>query len=258
MMKIVAIANPKGGVGKTTITLNLAASFVLAGKKVLLLDLDPNGALSSSLGIETDSISNGLYELFLGNVDWPEAIHHFHLSLLDLVPANMYSREREARITAQAKNRTSLNRKIRDAVLKGRLNYDFILIDTPPLMHDLTISALYAAHSVLIPFQCSFYSLSAVDRMMKMIQRIKEAGNPRLNVTGILINFFEKNTLASKRGAAEARKKYSDLVFETVIPKNTTIGLAAFEKKPVALVDISASGSIAFMQLADEILNQDQ
>jgi chromosome partitioning protein len=251
---IIVVTNPKGGVGKTTVSLNLAASCALANYRVLLIDLDPNGALSSSLGIEPSSITSGLYEIFLGTSEWVNAVYHFHLSRLDIIPSNIFSSEREARLTIQSKNRAILKRKINDAVLKGSLNYDFILIDTPPLLNDLTLGALLAAHSVIIPLQCSFYAFTAVDRLLNMIQRIRDSGNHQLRVLGIVLNFFEKHTKASRRGAEEARKKYREMIFDTVIPKNTTISYAAFEKKPVALIDITASGSVAFLQLTDEIL----
>ena len=253
-MHIIVVANPKGGVGKTTVSLNLAASFALANYKVLLIDLDPNGALSSSLGVEPSSITSGLYEIFLGTSEWINAVYHFHLSRLDIIPSNIFSSEREARLAAQAKNRAGLKRKINDAIIKGTMNYDFIFIDTPPLLNDLTLCALFAAHSVIIPLQCSFYAFNAVDRLLNMIQRIKDSGNPQLQVLGIVLNFYEKQTKASQRGDTEARIKYKELVCTTVIPKNTTISLAAFEKKPIALVDLTASGSIAFMQLTDELL----
>ena len=136
------------------------------------------------------------------------------------------------------------------------MKYDFMFIDTPPLLNDLTLCALFAAHSVIIPLQCSFYAFNAVNRLLDMIQRIRNSGNPGLNILGILLNFYEKQTKASQRGASEAHIKYDEMILKTVIPKNTTITYATFERKPTVLVDITAAGSVAFLQLTDELLQK--
>jgi len=256
MCKIIAIANPKGGVGKTTTAINLAASLAIANQKVLLIDMDPNGALSSSIGIQPSDIKGGIYEVFFGTFDFFDTIHHFHLSNLYIIPSNINTTEREARLMAMAKNRAILKRKLDDWINKGKLDHRFIIIDTPPILNDLTLAALYAANSVLIPLQCSYYALNVVERLIHMIDRIKEGGNPKLKIEGILLNFFEKKTRVSQRTEQEARNLFNDLVLKTIIPKNTTISYATFEKKPVALVDITATGSSAFLSLAEEILSK--
>jgi len=256
MIKIIAVANPKGGVGKTTTALNLAASLAIAEKRVLLIDLDPNGALSIGLGIRTEDVKVGVYEILLGTVDILDCLQRTELANLDIIPCNVFTHEREIRITTMAKNRSILKRKLNDLILKKKLSYDFIIIDTPPSLGDLTLVALFAAHSVLIPLQCSYFAINIVNRLLQVIKRLKESGNPDLEIEGILLNFYEKNTRASQRGAMEARQLFSENVMQTIIPKNATIGYAAFEKKAVAMVDVSAPGSLAYLALAEEILRK--
>jgi chromosome partitioning protein len=256
MPKIIAVANPKGGVGKTTSALNLASSLAIAEKRVLLIDVDPNGALSIGLGIANEDIKVGIYEIMLGTADILDCILRTELSNLDIIPCNVFSHEREIRFTTMAKNRSILRRKLNDLIAKKKLSYDFIIIDTPPSLGDLTLVALFAAHSVLIPLQCSYFAINIVHRLLQVIKRLKESGNPDLEIEGILLNFYEKNTRASQRGAQEARQLFSENVLQTIIPKNATIGYAAFEKKAVAMVDISATGSLAYLALAEEILRK--
>jgi chromosome partitioning protein len=256
MAKIISISNPKGGVGKTTTAINLGASLAIAEKSVLMIGMDPNGALSAGWGFEETDIRAGIYEIFLGTCDCIDAIHHFDLPNLDLIPCNIFGHEQEIRLETMAKSRGLFKRKLDDLLVKGKAAYDFVIIDTPPSVNDLTIAALYASNSVLIPLQTGYFALTVVKKLMTMIDRIKKGVNPDLEIEGILLNFYEKNTRASQRAVDETRELFGDLVFETIIPKNAAISYAAFERKPVALMDALAPGAIAYMALADEILRK--
>ena len=257
MTKVIVIANPKGGVGKTTTTINLAASLALAEKRVLMIDLDPNGALSGGIKFNGKEISGGVFDLFLGS-DYSEVIYNTNLPNLDIIPCDILSNEKESRLSDLAGNRALLKRKLDDLVVKENIDYNFILIDTPPSLNNLSLAALYAADSVLIPLQCGYFSIKVVDRLILMIHRIRKSINPKLTIEGIVLNFYEKNTRASRRSEEEARELFEALLFKTIIPKNTSVNLAAFEKKPVILLDAFSAGAEAYLALAEEIIEKNK
>ncbi len=256
MTRIIAISNPKGGVGKTTTTINLAASLAIAEKNVLIIDMDPSGAVSTGVGLHRENIRAGIFEIFSGAVRLWETIHPLDFLNIDLIPSNVYTTEQDTRLSEMAKNRIRLKRQLNGLVTVSKMNYDYVLIDTPPMLNDLTLGALLAADSVLIPLQCGYFALKALDRLTEIVERIKKSANPNLEIEGILLNFYEKGTRASLKSASLAKRIFGDLVFKTIIPKNAAIGFAAFQHKPLALVDVTAPGSKAFLALAEEIIRK--
>ncbi|MEJ2634232.1 MAG: ParA family protein [Calditrichia bacterium] len=226
MTKVISISNPKGGVGKTTTAINLAASLCIAEKKVLIIDMDTNGAVSIGLGLESDEINAGVMEIFLGARELPETIHVTPIPGLDIIPCNVRTLEQENRMNTITKNRKLLSRKMQDAVTKDKIHYDYIIIDTPPALNDITMSALYASDSVVIPLQCGYFSLNIIHRLLELIHRIRSSANPELAVEGILLNFYEKTTRTSQRTIEEARRLFKNQLFKTVIPKNAAISFA--------------------------------
>ena len=256
--RVFCIANQKGGVGKTTTAINLAASLAIAEKQVLVIDLDPADAVAQGLGIRPADLDFGAFEILSGSANLMEAARPSSIARLDVIPARVGDSEREVRFNEVAKNRVRLSRQIDVLRSTNRLPYDYILIDTPPSLNDLTFNALLAADSVLVPLQAGQYAFNAVRRLMQMLVRLRKSANPGLDVEGVVLNFYEKGTRVSDRALFQARKVFRSYLFDTVIPKNTAIGYAAFEAKPVAMMDIKSSGAQAYLALAEEIITRNE
>ncbi len=257
MTKVIAISNPKGGVGKTTTVINLAASLAIAEKRVLIIDLDPSGGVSDGLDIKQEDIQHGVFEIFSGTATLAESIISMNYLSMDVIPANVYNSEAEIRLNEMAKNRIRLKRLLDQFIASDKNTYDYILFDTPPALNDLTIGVLMAANSVVVPLQCSFYALNAVERLLHMIKRIKRSANPELGILSILLNFYERGTRVSYRSASRAREIFNDYHI-SIIPKNAAIGFAAFEQRPIALVDVSAPGTQAYFELARKVMSAEK
>ena len=254
MAKIIAISSPKGGVGKTTVTINLAASLAIAEMKVLLMDFDPMGAISLGLGLKDEDVKYGLYEFIRGTADITQTIHHFNLPPFDFMPCNVHQNGRENRLFELISNRGVLKQKLHSLIEYKKIDYDFIIIDTPPVANDYMWSALSIAHSVILPLQCGYYSLKIIERMFETIDRIKTGLNPHLSIEGVLLNFYDARTKESQRTEKEAKQLFGDLLFKTRIPRSTVIGFSAFEHLPVIMYDAFSKGANAYLSLAKEIL----
>lgn len=255
MARIIAVALPKGGVGKTTTAVNLAASLAVAEKRTLLIDMDTFGASGLSLGFTQGNIRAGLYEIFNFITTLDNAIHQTELSFLDFIPSNVQSLQMEERLMKLADNRTMLRNSLR-TVARG---YDFVILDCPPFLRGMSTNALTAADGVLMPVKSGHFSLDAVDKLFRYLDWIREVANKTLEVEGILMTMHEPNTKVTDITLRELNAKYRRHMLETMIPKNTVLSEASFYGKPAILYNVNSRGSAAYLALAREIIaRQDQ
>lgn len=255
MRKKISIALPKGGVGKTTTSLNLAASLALAQKKTLLIDFDPSGTCTSSMGLRSGDLKGDIFQVFSFTKSMEQVIHKTAIKYLDFIPCTISSREVEERVSRITRNIYLFDNLLNQEAL---LDYEFILIDCPPYLRGLTTIALSASNSVLLPIKAGHFSIMALLKMKSHIKWIRENVNSKLDIEGILLTMYEPNTKAWELTKKAVNGYFENNVFKTVIPKNISLTEAEFHRKPSVLIDAKAKGSKAYMNLALELINNNK
>jgi chromosome partitioning protein len=252
MNYIISISNQKGGVGKTTTAINLCASLAVADKKCLLIDCDPQGNATTGLGIEKSSLKQGLYDFLLGTAQAKDVITKTDLSGLSLIGAtiNLIGAEVEMVSVQQREYR------LRQKLLPLREQYDYIILDCPPSLGFLTINALTAADSVLVPLQCEYYALEGLSQLLKTVMTIKKGLNPALKIAGILLTMYDARNNLSLQVEDEVRAHFQKAVFNTIIPRNVRLSEAPSHGMPILLYDIQSKGAQSYLELAKELISR--
>lgn len=250
MARIIAIANQKGGVGKTTTAINLSASLAVAEKRVLLIDMDPQANATSGVGIEDSALSQTIYEVIAGKAEIKDTIKGTDLAYLEVIPSKIDLIGMEIEL---------IDTPHREKVLRNTIApivpyYDFIIIDCPPSLGLLTVNALTAAGSVLIPVQCEYYALEGLSKLMRTINLIKDTYNRELTLEGILLTMYDSRNNLCHQVASEIQGHFHDEVYETIIPRNITLAEAPGFGRPVIIYDIGTKGAQAYLRLAEEVI----
>lgn len=250
MSQIITIVNQKGGVGKTTTAVNLAACLALSGKKVLLIDMDPQSNATSGLGVSLQSSQKGIYELLLGDAVLDQVVYPTEIETLKIIPATVDLSGAEIELVARENRET----RLKQALNGVSSQFDYVMIDCPPSLGLLTLNSLTAARSVLIPMQCEYYSLQGLSHLMRTLKLVKQSLNPELKIEGILLTMFDGRTSLANQVRDQVRKYFKEFLLATVIPRNVRLSEAPSHGKPVVLYDNRSKGADSYVELAKEIV----
>ncbi|MEQ1794925.1 MAG: AAA family ATPase [Nitrospira sp.] len=251
MVRIVAIANQKGGVGKTTTSVNLSAAIALQGKSVLLIDLDPQGNATSGVGIDTRSLQKSVYNCLIKQDNCEIVIQKTSIDGLAILPSNANLAGAEIELV----NVDGREHHLRDAIKDVQNKYDVIILDCPPALGILTINALAAAKSVLIPVQCEYYAMEGLSRLLDSIKRVQQSINLALSIEGIVLTMYDARNTLARQVSEQVRSHFGDKVYQSVIPRNVTLAEAPSYGRPGILYNAASSGSQAYLALAKEFID---
>ena len=249
--RVLAVANQKGGVGKTTTSINLAASLALAGRRVLLIDLDPQGNATMGSGVDKRTIDPSVYDVLLGSVSISTARRKTNAQY-DLIPANRELAGAEVELV----NLPSRETRLKDALNEVSAQYDFILIDCPPALNLLTVNGLCAAHAVMIPMQCEYYALEGLSDLVQTIKKVRSHLNPALEIEGLLRTMYDPRNMLAQQVSEQLQQHFGDKVYRTVIPRNVRLAEAPSHGMPVLTLDRQSKGALAYLALAGEMLSK--
>ena len=259
MDKIIAVINQKGGVGKTTTVINLAAGLSAKGKKILVIDLDPQGNATTGFGLSnTENTEQTIYNVLNGKKKISEVIQSTNFENLNLITSNVDLSGLEVETAGDSRRAFKLKDELTSILNDSGTSYDYILIDCPPSLSLLTIMALVASDALVVPLQTEFFALEGLTQLMKTIQRIKNNLNPELSIRGILLTMYDRRNKLSSEVENEARNYFKEKVYQTVVPRNVRLSEAPSHGVPVLIYDKSCSGSKSYFRFTDEFLNQDK
>lgn len=252
MGRIIAIANQKGGVGKTTTAINLSASLASLGKKVLAIDMDPQGNMSSGLGVDKNEVEKTVYDLIIENIGIEECIYEEVIENLDVLPSNIDLSAAEIELIG-VDNKEYI---LRDEVNKVKEKYDFIIIDCPPALSMLTINAMTTSDSVLVPIQCEYYALEGLSQLIHTIELVQERLNPELEIEGVVFTMYDARTNLSLQVVENVKDNLNQNIYKTIIPRNVRLAEAPSYGMPINLYDPKSKGTESYLLLAEEVINK--